>query len=197
MKISMTMESMKGRLKDRLKESRYLHSLGVAETSVQLAVRFGVDQEKAYLAGLLHDCAREFENDQLLLEAEEHGIPVGEVERAMPLLLHSYVGAKYVSECYGVEDAEISQAIARHTVGGSSMTDLDKIVYFADMIEPNRDYPGVEDLRKLSREVSLNEMVFQGLNRSILFVAEKGHLIHPATVQARNELLLKMKFQGR
>ena len=122
MKISMTMESMKGRLKDRLKESRYLHSLGVAETSVQLAVRFGVDQEKAYLAGLLHDCAREFENDQLLLEAEERGIPVGEVERAMPLLLHSYVGAKYVSECYGVEDAEISQAIARHTVGGSSMT---------------------------------------------------------------------------
>ena len=70
------------------------------------------------------------------------------------------------------------------------MTRLDKIIYFADMMEPTREYPGVENLRRLAREASLEEMTLAGLTRSIAFVLEKGHLIHPDTVLARNELLL-------
>jgi len=186
----MNYEEMKAELQKRLKPGRFRHSLGVADTAVFLARRFGVDEEKARVAGLLHDCAREFPNDALIEEAARRGIAVEPLERSMPLLLHAYIGAERVKEIYGVEDAEICQAIYRHTVGGGNMTPLDKIIWYADMIEPNRDYPEVEHLRRLAREASLDEMVLVGLSESIVFVVRKGHLVHPATVQARNEILL-------
>ena len=190
MSISMTTDEMKRILKARLKPGRYRHSLGVADTAVFLAKRFGISEEKAHIAGLLHDCAREFPDDALPEEARKRGIPIGPVEAAIPLLLHAYVGARRITECYGVEDEEIAQAIWRHTVGGSRMTPLDKIVYFADMIEPSREYPEVEELRQFAREKSLDEMLLKGLSESILFVVQKSSLIHPDTVQARNEILL-------
>ena len=177
-------------LSRRLKKSRYEHSLGVADTAAFLARRFGMDEEKARLAGLLHDCARAFPNEALRAEADARGILYGEVERTMPLLLHAPLGAHIAREVYGVEDADVLCAIARHTVGGAAMSPLDKIIYFADMMEPTRDYPGVEELRRLAREASLDEMTLAGLTRSIAFVLEKGHLIHPDTVLARNALLL-------
>lgn len=186
----MDYEEMKRELSRRLKRSRYEHSLGVAETSAFLARRFGEDEERARLAGLLHDCARAFPNEAMRAEADERGVAYGEVERSMPLLLHAPLGAWVAREDYGVKDEAVLRAIARHTVGGASMTALDKIVYFADMVEPTRDYPGVGELRRLAREASLNEMTLAGLTRSIAFVLEKGHLIHPDTVLARNELLL-------
>ena len=189
MRGSRDFEGLRELLKSRLKPGRYEHSLGVAETAVELAGRFGIDQEKARIAGLLHDCAREFPNSSMLEEAEKRGIPVGPVERAMPLLLHAYIGAHRIKELYGVEDEEISQSIWRHTVGGSAMTELDKIIYFADMIEPHRDYPEVKQLRKLARTAELDEMLLVGRTESIRFVLEKNHLIHPDTVTARNELL--------
>jgi predicted HD superfamily hydrolase involved in NAD metabolism len=186
----MNYEEMKAELQKRLKPSRYQHSLGVAETAVELARRFGVDEEKARIAGLLHDCAREFPNEDLIQEAEKRQIAVEPVEKQMPLLLHAYVGARLVVEKYGVNDKAVEQAIWRHTVGGAQMTELDKIIWFADMIEPQRDYPGVEKLRELSRTASLDEMMLAGLTQSIAFVLQKGGLIHPDTVIARNEILL-------
>ena len=106
-------------------------------------------------------------------------------------MLHGYVGAQLIAEEYDVDSPEIAQAIYRHTVGGPHMTDLDKIVYFADMIEPHRNYPEVGELRRLSREASLDEMVLEGLNQSIIFVVSKGHLLHPDTIAARNDILLE------
>jgi len=190
MRYGMTLEQMKQELEKRLKPSRFRHSLGVAETAVKLAKRFGADEERARVAGLLHDCAREFRNEDMVKEAEKRGIAIGEVERSMPLLLHADIGAVRVRELYGVEDAAISQAIARHTVGGPAMTVLDKIIWYADMIEPGRDFPGVDKLRELGGTASLDAMLLAGLSHSIVFVVEKGHLIHPATVLARNEILL-------
>ena len=190
MRYGMTLEQMKQELEKRLKPSRFRHSLGVAETAVKLAKRFGADEERSRVAGLLHDCAREFRNEDMVKEAEKRGIAIGEVERSMPLLLHADIGAVRVRELYGVEDAAISQAIARHTVGGPAMTVLDKIIWYADMIEPGRDFPGVDKLRELGGTASLDAMLLAGLSHSIVFVVEKGHLIHPATVLARNEILL-------
>ena len=186
----MTYDEMKELLKNSLKESRYIHSVGVADTAAFLAERFGVSVEKARIAGLLHDCAREFPNEDMEHEADKRGITYGPIEKTMPLLLHGYIGALLISEKYQVNDSEISQAIYRHTVGGEKMTKLDKIIYFADMIEPSRNYPGLEELRRLFREASLDEMLLAGLSQSILFVTKKGHLIHPDTVLARNELIL-------
>lgn len=187
---------MQALLAKRLKKSRYLHSLGVADTAVFLAHRFDADVQQARIAGLLHDCAREYPNEAMLAEAEQRHIPYTDVERSMPLLLHAYIGARRVRECYGVESREIEQAIWRHTVGGEHMTCLDKIIYFADMIEPSRDYPGVDELRRLSREADLDEMVLAGLSQSIAFVLHKNHLIHPDTVLARNEILLRNSLKG-
>ena len=107
----MTYEEMQAKLKSRLKPGRYEHSLGVAETAAFLARRFQVNVEKARIAGLLHDCARQYPNDQLTEEAAKLGIAIGPVEKAMPLLLHAYIGAELVREEYGVDDEEISQAI--------------------------------------------------------------------------------------
>lgn len=189
--MSMSYEQRKALLESRLKPSRFRHSLGVADTAAFLAERFSVDVEQARLAGLLHDCAREFPNDAMMAEADQRHIAYGPVERAMPLLLHAYLGAARVRECYEVEDDAICQAIYRHTVGAPQMTRLDKIIWFADMIEPNREYPEVEMLRKLSREASLDEMLLVGLTESIKFVCQKGTMLHPSTIAARNELLLK------
>lgn len=186
----MTIDEMRRELQRRLKRSRFAHSIGVANTAVKLAKKFGVDETKAYVAGLLHDCAREFENDELPAQAERYGVEIGEVERAMPLLLHAYIGAKMIREIYGVDDAEIEQAIHRHTVAAPNMTALDKIIYFADMIEPNRNYPGVDELRALVETKTLDEILLTALSESIIFVVQKNSLVHPDTVAARNFLLL-------
>lgn len=186
----MTIDEMRRELQRRLKKGRFAHSIGVANTAVKLAKRFGVDETTAYIAGLLHDCAREFENDELAAQAELRGIKIGDVERAMPLLLHPYIGAKMIKEVYGVDDAAIAQAIYRHTVGAPDMTKLDKIIYFADMIEPNRNYPGVDKLRDLAETAELDEILLTAFSETITFVIEKKSLIHPDTVAARNFLLL-------
>jgi len=188
----MTVDEMRRELQRRLKKSRFAHSIGVANTAVKLAEKFNVDKDKAYIAGLLHDCAREFENEDLPAEAVKRGIKIGEVEKSAPLLLHAYIGAKMVTEIYGVDDEEIIQAIYRHTVGARNMSALDKIIYFADMIEPNRNYPGVDKLRELAETSNnLDEIILTALSESIIFVIQKNSLVHPDTINARNYLLLE------
>lgn len=182
-------------LAQRLHRPRYEHSLGVAETARRLALRFGVDEEKAHLAGLLHDNAREFPVSEMIREAKARDIPVTSLDRAMPLLLHAPLGAYRLREVYGVEDEAIARAIALHTVGGAAMTPLDYIVYFADMIEPGRTYPGVEALRALGKTGTLREVMLEAFSQSILYVVRQGHLVHPNTVTARNEILLAVLFE--
>ncbi|MBR4904942.1 MAG: bis(5'-nucleosyl)-tetraphosphatase (symmetrical) YqeK [Selenomonadaceae bacterium] len=186
----MKIKEMCRELQRRLNKKRFAHSIGVANTAVKLAKRFGVDETKAYIAGILHDCAREFEDDDLPAQAKLRGIKIGEVEQVMPLLLHPYIGAKMIKEIYGVDDEEISQAIYRHTVGARNMTKLDKIIYFSDMIEPNRNYPGVEKLRALAETAELDEILLTAFNETIIFVIKKNSLVHPDTIAARNFLLL-------
>ena len=111
MSFAMDYEQMKAILEKRLKASRFQHSLGVSATAEILAGKFGVDVEQAHVAGLLHDCAREFRNEAMIAEAERRAIPIGPVERAMPLLLHAYIGARRVREIYGVDDPAVEQAI--------------------------------------------------------------------------------------
>lgn len=185
-------EGMRKLLKTRLKEKRYIHSLGVANTAVLLAQKFGVDKKKAYIAGLLHDSAREYKDDELLSESIRRGIEPDEIQEKMPLLLHAPLGAFVAAELYGVSDDEILNAIVCHTVGGHNMTDLDKIIYFADMIEPNRDYPGVDELREYAKYHALDDIMLKALSESIAFVAKKGGIIHPDTILARNELIEKL-----
>ena len=184
-------EECKKILKEGLNEHRYNHTLGVVESALQLAERFGVDEEKTRYAALLHDCAREFSTDALVKEAEKRGMRLDPIERALPILVHAPLGAVRAAEVYDVHDIDIEMAIFSHTVGRAHMTPLDKIIYFADMIEPGRDYDGVDELRRLAREASLSEMTLAGLSHSIAFVVSRGGLVHPCTVEARNSIIME------
>jgi predicted HD superfamily hydrolase involved in NAD metabolism len=186
----MNYEEILKKLTRHLSDKRLKHSLGVCETAVNLAERFGADREKAKLAGILHDCAKEVPDGDLLQMAACFGIVIDEVEKAAPVLLHAKVGAKLAQVDFGVTDREILQSIRMHTVGGPAMTALDKIIYLADFIEPNRAFPGVENLRQIALEASLDEAIIAAFDQSIAFVVKAEGLLHPATVAGRNRLLL-------
>lgn len=177
-------------LASRLSPRRLRHSQGVAAYAERLAAKYGVAQDKAKLAGLMHDYARDLPEQELLARGGEAGLISHEVEKKFPVLLHAPVGAWLLRTELGLEDEEILQAISRHTVGAPAMSPLDKIIYLADALEPGRQYPGVEELRRLAEE-DLDQGLLKVLEGSILYVLKKRQPLHPATVEARNYLLLK------
>lgn len=138
-------------LKKKLDPIRFEHTLGVAYTCQALAMRYEYDLHKAELAGFLHDCAKRFNNETMLLKCQKREIPMTDGELRDPSLLHAKLGAWYAREKYGIEDQEILTAIECHTTGKTEMSLLDKILYVADYIEPNR-YKASElpQMRKLA-----------------------------------------------
>lgn len=180
------------KLKQHLSPKRLSHSLGVSETAARLAGRYGADVDKARLAGLLHDCARDMSNNLLLQTAEASAIVLRDVERRTPMLLHAPVGAIVAQQDYGVTDPEVLSAIRWHTTGGPEMALLDYIVFFADYIEPERSFPGVEKLRALADQ-GLEEAVLAAYDQTLGYLMAERALIHSDTIEGRNALLLKMK----
>lgn len=185
----MTFQQIRQALRHRLSARRFEHSIGVCETAAQLAARHGADVEKAKLAGLLHDCARDMPRNALLHTAQTFGIVVGSIERRELALLHAPIGARLAQTVYGITDAEVINAIAVHTVGGPQMDLLSTIIYLADYIEPNRNFPGVDKLRALAQN-DLSVAMIEAFDHSIQYIISRGGLIHPATVEGRNQLLL-------
>ena len=177
-------------VKKHLPERRYIHTLGVTDTAVALAKRYGADERKAELAGIFHDYAKyrpkeEMENiirrenmpqDLLLYDSE---------------LWHAPVGAYLVQKEVGISDEEILDAIRYHTTGRPGMTTLEKVVFLADYIEPNRAFPGVEEVRKAA-ENSLDEAIVLSLQNTIRFLLSKNQLIYPQTVETYNDIQRKI-----
>ncbi|MCI6782156.1 MAG: bis(5'-nucleosyl)-tetraphosphatase (symmetrical) YqeK [Lachnospiraceae bacterium] len=144
---------IKKALKKELDKDRYEHTLGVMYTSACLAMANGYDMEKAQLAGLLHDCAKCIPNEKKLKICAKNNIPVTQVEKDNPFLLHAKVGAFLARALYEVEDEEILHAISVHTTGAPAMNTLDKIVFIADYIEPKRDKAAnLKEIRKTAFE---------------------------------------------
>lgn len=167
----------------RLSEKRYGHTLRVAATAEDLARTHRLEPDRARLAALLHDAAREIGGpDEFLRLAAEWNLPVGEPERESPKLLHGPVAAELARRDLGVEDADVLEAIRVHTVGRPGMGPLALVLYVADKIEPAREYPSVERLRGLSRE-DLREAAAESLRRAIAHNEERGRSIHPASRQ--------------
>ncbi|MCR5453317.1 MAG: bis(5'-nucleosyl)-tetraphosphatase (symmetrical) YqeK [Lachnospiraceae bacterium] len=129
---------IKRKLKKKLKRSRYTHTLGVASTCEALAMRYGYPLRAAFTAGLLHDCAKGMTIDEQKRYCREHDIKISESEKKAPWLLHAKVGADLASFKYSIDNEEILHAIRYHTTGCPDMTLLDKIVFIADYIEPQR-----------------------------------------------------------
>ncbi len=142
------------KLESKLNPKRFVHSIGVEYTAANLAFVHGADVEKARLAGLLHDCAKYIPTDEKLKRAKKYGIKANKCEKANPDLLHGKIGAFIAKEKYGVDDPEILSAIAYHTTGHPDMTLLEKIIFVADYIEPNRRI--IRDLPEIRREAYLD-----------------------------------------
>lgn len=166
-------------LAERLSEESYAHCERTAKVAVVLAERFGVDGVSAELAGLLHDYARDDDPSKLAEAAAGLDVPVTPFESEHPHLLHARVGAAMARrDVPGLGEAVLS-AIEVHTVGGVPMSDLDKIVYLADMTEPGRDFPGVDDLRDALEHETLDECFRLAYGRTLRHLQERGRPVHP------------------
>jgi predicted HD superfamily hydrolase involved in NAD metabolism len=190
----LAIEEMKSYLKNNLKENRYIHTLGVADTAKKLAKLNGISEEKAETAGLAHDVAKNLSKDKIKEMMQENNIVLSEVEENNPNLWHSIVGPIEAKNKLGIEDEEILDAIRWHTTGKINMSILTKIIYIADMIEPERDFEGIDSLRKITFR-SLDEGVYYGLNSSIEILLERNLLIDENTIRARNYFLFNLKLQ--
>ncbi|MBQ3509003.1 MAG: nicotinate-nucleotide adenylyltransferase [Peptococcaceae bacterium] len=186
--VEVKIEGYKEILKKRLSVKRYMHSIGVANTAARLAGIFNGNIEKAYLAGLLHDYAREVPNAELLELAVEHNLYSDAVDLLQPSLLHGPVGAWMLKEQGILEDEQVLDAIRWHTTGHPDMDQLARIIYIADYIEPNRDFPGVDLLRQLTHQ-DLNLGVLAGIDHTLGFLIQKDGYMHPLSIATRNRLL--------
>lgn len=173
-----------------LTESKLKHSLSVSETAVGLAVKYGENTEKARISGLVHDCAKNMKDEELIKVAREHEIQLDEIYLSNPSILHGLVSSIIAKEVMGIEDEDMLMAIRYHTTGRKRMSVLEKIIYIADYIEPLRTFGGVEELRILSN-IDLDEAVVQSLENTIRYVISQNELLHIDTIHARNYLLSK------
>lgn len=187
-------KKMKELLKQRVPEKRYKHSKRVAKSCVELAEIYGVDEKKARMAGLLHDWDKGLSLDEIRGRVVEYGIDIDPiVVSEMPWLLHGPTAAAALGAEFPEIDSDVLQAIARHTSGARNMTDLDMIVYVADIVEPGRDYQNVKEVRRACGRVSLQELYFLAFKNIFSFLISQNRAMHPRTVEVWNHLTSRVK----
>lgn len=176
-------------LKNNLNDQRYLHTLGTAECAKELAKKFGLDSEKAYLAGLLHDCAKCFSNEKLLDIIHQH-LNVEECEMLNYKTLHAPVSAYIAEKEFQVNDKEILSAIRWHTLGKLDMTNFEKIVFLADKIEPNtRDKEYSNEIKALLDEPNgINKALLKCYKETIKSLVKRDLKICIVTIDIYNKL---------
>lgn len=179
-------------LKGKLNEDRFIHSMGVADTAVRLAEKFGGDKDKAYIAGLLHDVMKNETAEEQLKIMKKDGIILSQAEKNNPKLWHAMSGAAFIKLVLGITDPDIVNAVRYHTTGRAGMSLLEKIIYTADFISPERNYPDVDVMRSLSFE-SLDKGDLYSLQFSLRKLSENQLVIHTDSVDFYNELVIKLK----
>lgn len=186
-------------LKKRLNEYGFAHSVGVATTASLMATLYGVNPLDAYMAGLLHDWDRNETHENLIARARRFGIDVDDIIACSPRLVHAHTGAygarEYFESCanpFELTD-EVFHAIEHHTVGVPDMSELDMIVYVADMIEPSRSFPAVESLREMVGTIGLDQLFFQAYQQTMKHLVTYKKVIHPDTLGVWNSLVLKVE----
>lgn len=181
-------EEIKSSLQKSLSKRRYTHCLGVADEARRLAVLYGADTDKAYIAGLLHDCAKEINTTVQLRMCEDLSVELDEMMKLNPALIHGPLGAEIARLDYGIEDEEILGAIRWHTVGKAGMTLLEKIIYIADFTEVNRDFDGCDELRRTVNS-DLDEAILLSIAQHLEILAKRGSEMHTNTILLRDDLI--------
>ncbi|MDD9898483.1 MAG: bis(5'-nucleosyl)-tetraphosphatase (symmetrical) YqeK [Candidatus Melainabacteria bacterium] len=192
--MTLEIEQIQNDLKQRLSEHRYQHTQSVVETAIKFAQAYKLSNEeikKLELAAWLHDCCKELKNEELLQLAEFYQIEIYEEDELHPNILHARVGAAWVEEEYEIMDPEITYAVADHTLGSAEMSDVAKILFLADMLEPLRgDNEELTRLRNLVMAAEdLDSAVLDAMNSKIKYVMDKNQPVHPLSIIARNSLL--------
>jgi predicted HD superfamily hydrolase involved in NAD metabolism len=195
-KTNTLLERAEAFARSRLSKERYEHTLRVADTAADLALAHDLDAQRARLAALLHDAAREMAPEEFLHLADKWHLQVGDPERQSPKLLHGPVAAELARRELGVDDEEVLEAIRTHTTGRTGMGPLALVLYVADKIEPARDYPSVGRLRTLARE-DLRWAAEESLRRAIAHNEERGKATHPASLEMLDWLEADRTAQSR
>lgn len=177
-------------IRSKLNADRFNHSLNVADSAKELALRYGADADKAYTAGLLHDVMKNASPEEQLGVLSEAGIELMPVERENKKLWHAIAGAAYVKFVMGIDDRDIIRAVRYHTTGRAGMSLLERVVYLADYISADRNYNGVEDMRRLCQADS-DEAILYALTFGIPDLVSKGRVIHPDSIDLYNEVIIK------
>ncbi|MEW9079055.1 bis(5'-nucleosyl)-tetraphosphatase (symmetrical) YqeK [Terrisporobacter glycolicus] len=185
----MDIKQIEKTLKEMLPERRLKHSLNVSKCALKLSEIYKCDKEKAEIAGLVHDCAKYFTDEQIEDCIERFNIELDPLEVNNIALSHSVIGSYVAVDIFNIKDEEIINAIKYHTTGKENMSLLEKIIYMADLIEEGRNFPRVEELRELTYSGRLEEALILSFNNTIKFVIDNNQLIHPRTVKARNYIL--------
>lgn len=167
-------------------ENRKIHTYAVAEEAKKLSQRYGEDMEKAEFAALFHDLFRGVPENELNGYVRQLGLGSAYLNNAN--LAHSKIAAFIMERDYHIEDRDIINAVSFHTTGRADMSRLEKIIYLADAIEPNRTYPGIEEIRELAYQ-NLDEACLVSIQHSIDYVNCRGLYLDHDTVMARDSLI--------
>lgn len=180
--------TLEAALAGQIRGERLAHTYRVLETARGLGARFGAETAQVSVAALMHDFAKAMKPDELLRLGRHHGLIVDPAEELQPHLLHGPVAAALLAEQGLVTDPAVLAAIRYHTTGRAPMSLLEKIIWLADYIEPERSFPGIDTIRTLA-ESDLDRSLLQALDQSIRYVIDRGWPLHLYSVQARNWLL--------
>lgn len=183
----MTEQKARRLAKKRLSAKRYQHTLNVRRMAVKLAKRWGADPEKAALAALLHDTAKELPQEEMLQILNDNAIMAENAQNRPSPVWHGICAAILAQTQWGVEDEEVLSAIRCHTTGKPGMSLLDEIVFLADMTSAERDYPEVDYLRKLEKK-DIHQAIREALEMNLHWLEESGKPVDEETRAALEDL---------
>ncbi len=185
----MTVKDYEVLMASRMHQPRLKHSKNVAKEAVRLAKKYGADVSKAELAGILHDATKETPEEEQLSLIERAGIVLTPLERTTHKLWHAISGAAFVQVELGITDEDIINSIRFHTTGREGMSLLEKVIFIADFTSAERDYDGVDKMRKAA-DKSLEEAMLEGLSFTIADLSQRKLAIAPDTFAAYNEVAI-------
>jgi predicted HD superfamily hydrolase involved in NAD metabolism len=178
-------------VKEQLTDHRYQHTLGVMETAITLANKYGGDVKKAELAAIFHDYAKFRPKEEMKGIIASQGFPE-DLLQFNSELWHAPAGTYLVEKEAGIIDQEVLDAIRYHTSGRPEMTLLEKIIYLADYIEPGRHFPGVDEVRDMAKE-NLDKALIMAIKNTIIFLLKKNQTVYPDTFYTYNDLIKKLE----
>lgn len=180
-------------LKAQLPAELYAHTLATTDYALELGLMFGSTEDEITgieLGALLHDNCKHWETSALIVAASELGYAPDAFELQVPVLLHARIGAHRMMRDFGIADADTYAAVYFHTVGGRAMCRAARIVYCADKLEERREYEGVQELRAKAGE-GLTQLCLAVIATNLEYLQQNRRLIHPATLEFYNELVLE------